>query len=349
MFLGWVFNVLFLAFVQEFTAVNKYKRLFWLLQFCVLGMVVSFPLQGYGVFSIVFSGLHTVTAVWFIVLFFRETRQQRSLAIMFARTALLFFVLSALGPFGLGYFKASGLQHTDWYRFSLYFYLHFQYNGFFFFGILSLLFRLLEHILPENFLRSIRYAGYVLIISCVLAYSLSLLWAQPHQMFNWIGLLAALAQMTAFLLMMKPVRIAWMAIRNTLSPLVRFLFQISLVALLAKLLLQIVSAHPTVALFAEAFRSVVIAYLHLMLVGVITLFLVGWLIHKRILTNMFWPVTFLLTGFLGSQILLVLLPWWSDLAVGVPVSVYNNALFVFTFFMVCGVGIMFRASWTKDT
>jgi hypothetical protein len=71
MFLGWVFNVLIIAFTTEFAEVRGFKILFWFLQFCVLGMLISFPLQGYGVFSITFSTLHTFAALVFIIQFFR--------------------------------------------------------------------------------------------------------------------------------------------------------------------------------------------------------------------------------------------------------------------------------------
>lgn len=343
MFLGWVFNVLLLAFIQEFTAVNRYKILFWLLQVCVLGMLIFFPLQGYDVGSIVFSALHTAGAIVFILMFFRATKQQRSLAIMLAKAALLFFILSAIGPFGLAYCKANGLQHTDWYRFSIYFYLHFQYNGFFFFGILSLFLRLIEHALPEKSLQRIRYACYVLVIACVPAYALSLLWAEPHGVFHVIGLIAALAQLVAAGMMVNPVRKTLLMNNGLLQPQVKLLFLLSFVALIVKLVLQVISAHPAAALFAEEFRSVVIAYLHLVLVGVVTVFLIGWLVQKRILANKVWPVILLLTGFTGSEILLVLLPWWSDFAAGISFSVFNYALFMFSCLMVCATGLMLRA------
>lgn len=343
MFLGWVCNVLILAFIQEFIAVNRYKVLFWFLQLCILGMMVSFPLQGYGIVSIVFSSLHTAGTIVFILFFFNSTKQQRSLASMLAKTALLFFGLSSIGPFGLAYFKAIGEQHSDLYRFSIYFYLHFQYNSFFFFGILGLFLQLIRHVLPEKSLSHIRVACYIMITACIPAYALSMLWAEPPFIFYIIGLIAALAQFIALGMMVNPIRQALTLENNLLEPAVKILFLLSFVALTIKLLLQIISVHPAVALFAEDFRSIVIAYLHLMLVGVISLFLIGWLIQKRILVKVRWALMLLLTGFTGSEILLVLLPWWADLTAGSTLSVYNYALFILSLFMVCATALMLHA------
>src|SRR6187401_3648361 len=70
MFLGWIFNVLYIAFVTKHVDENGDKfflSLFWVLQVLNVGMLISFPLEGYGPFSILFSTLHTVGAILFVV------------------------------------------------------------------------------------------------------------------------------------------------------------------------------------------------------------------------------------------------------------------------------------------
>jgi hypothetical protein len=58
--LGWVYLMLFVLIVHYFVPEKKpvYNRLFWLTEFSVVGMMVSFPFQGYAVISITFSTLH---------------------------------------------------------------------------------------------------------------------------------------------------------------------------------------------------------------------------------------------------------------------------------------------------
>src|SRR5688572_4826809 len=143
MFLGWIFNVLYIAFVTKHVDEKGDKFfliLFWALQVLNVGMLISFPLEGYGPSSIIFSTLHTIGAIVFAVRFFIKTKSIATTSSWFAKAALLFFAISTAGPFSLGYLMSNGMGNRNWYDFSIYYYLHFQYNGFFLFGIFSLFF-----------------------------------------------------------------------------------------------------------------------------------------------------------------------------------------------------------------
>jgi hypothetical protein len=68
MFLGWVTNVLLIFMAEGFIPepkVSWYRKRFFWVQILLVGMAVSFPLQGYGVVSIVLSTLHTALIVVF--------------------------------------------------------------------------------------------------------------------------------------------------------------------------------------------------------------------------------------------------------------------------------------------
>jgi hypothetical protein len=341
MFLGWVCNVLLVAFTTEFYDVQKFKGIFWFLQFCILGMLVSFPLQGYGAFSITFSTLHIFGVVLFIVLFFRASKTKTTVSLMLAKSALLFFVLSSIGPFFLGYLKANSLDHLDLYRFSIYFYLHFQYNGFFFLGILSLLVKLFEEEMPNEHLQKIARGSYILIGCCIPAYFLSILWAQPSMIFNLIGFLAALLQIIGLIYFIAPLQYFFRNSRFAQTE--RLLFSISFLALALKSILQLISATPAAAVFAEEYRTIVIAYLHLVLLGCISFFLMAWLIRKHVIDKrLFWAVGLILTGFTFSEMMLVMLPW-NNTIFHIPMDVFSSALFCLSTLMVFGVGLILQA------
>ncbi|KXK24769.1 MAG: hypothetical protein UZ12_BCD005001829 [Bacteroidetes bacterium OLB12] len=115
MFLGWVMNVLYLAFVTNYVpATNtRYKKLFVFLQLNLLGMMIAFPLQGYGLFSITFSTLHTMGIALFTYWLYQDTKHQPiSASLWLVRKSLLFFLLSAVGPFTLGPLMATGLAQS---------------------------------------------------------------------------------------------------------------------------------------------------------------------------------------------------------------------------------------------
>lgn len=340
MFLGWVFNVLIIAFTTEFTEVNGFKILFWFLQFCVLGMLISFPLQGYGAFSIAFSTLHTTGAVIFIIRFFRSTKTKSTHALTLAKAALLYLALSSIGPFVLGYLKANELDHVDLYRNSIYFYLHFQYNGFFLFGILSLLLKLFEDGMPNQDFRGMVRGCYILNVCCLPAYFLSILWGQPSLIFNVIGFSAASLQIIGMCFFITPIQNFFRHSRFT--PAEKLLFLTSFFALALKSILQLISAIPAAAIFANEYRSIVIGYLHLVLLGSISFFLMAWLIRKRVIEqSLFGPVCIILIGFTVSEIMLIMLPWNSTLFY-VPVDIVNYMFLLFSALMVLGIGVIVR-------
>lgn len=334
MFLGWVFNVLIIAFAEEFAPIKGFKPLFWFLQICVIGMLILFPLQGYGVYSITFSALHTAGAWLFIIVFFTSTKPS-TLSVGLAKAALLFFALSTFGPVMLAYLKAHALEHSNLYRFSIYFYLHFQYNGFFVFGILSLLVKLLEGKLSSTEQRSIKRGSYTLIIACLPAFVLSMLWAEPGIVFNILGCVAAVAQLIGLYIILKTIS-KYLAAQHYPS-IQKLLFVLSLTALVAKSILQLISAHPVAAAFANEYRTIAIAYLHLVLVGCISIFLLAWLIHKQVVNYNRWTIGLILAGFIGSEILLVISPW-NDLTPNLA----NQLIFIFSVLMVGGISMLFK-------
>jgi hypothetical protein len=342
MFLGWLFNVFIIAFTAELAMVEWFKVIFWFLQWCVVGMLISFPLQGYGAFSITFSSLHTIAAFVFIVLFFRSTKGVASLPLTMARIALIFFALSSFGPFLLGYLKANGLEHSNMYRFSIYFYLHFQYNGFFFFSVLSLFIKLMENEMPVNSLRAVKIGSYIFVFACVPAYVLSILWSQPSIIFNIIGLISALAQLIGCLFLFRALRSFFSMSRFNGQE--KLLFMFSFAALGLKFVLQLISAFPAAALFANEFRAIVIAYLHVVLVGFISLFLIAWLMQKRqIESNSPRAVGLIVTGFIGSEIFLAVSPW-SESYLQLKATSFNFAILLFSVLMVTGIGLLLMSA-----
>ena len=64
------FIVLYLFIKKEVQ--KKYLVLFWCTQITILGMLVSFPITGYALFSIIFSTLFLLCSYWFYVFFKRN-------------------------------------------------------------------------------------------------------------------------------------------------------------------------------------------------------------------------------------------------------------------------------------
>lgn len=315
MFLGWIFNVLYIAFTTNHI-IKKDQRflqiLFYALQLLVVGMLVSFPLQGYGFWSILFSTLHTIGSMVFAIYFFNKTKFVSTTSVWYARIALIFFVVSTAGPFSLGYLMANGLGQSVWYNLSIYFYLHFQYNGFFLFGIFGLFFSLLEtKQIGFDFVRP-KTMGKILAITCVPAYFLSTLWAKPGYVFNFLGGLAALIQFGALAILIMLILTNLKVFKNNFSKSTNCFLLVVMLAFAIKLLLQLLSAFPFFAQMAYELRPVVIAYLHLVLLGVISLLLFVWYLEFDLISRSLGNKTMILylIAFAGMETCLILTPWW---------------------------------------
>jgi hypothetical protein len=112
-------------------------------------------------------------------------------------------------------------------------------------------------------------------LACIPAYFLSALWLPIPLWIYIIVVLAAVAQLVGWILILKSVILNKKIIFEGLSNQTKWLFILSAIALSLKLLLQAGSTITFLSKLAFGFRPVVIGYLHLMFLGVISLFVIG--------------------------------------------------------------------------
>jgi hypothetical protein len=338
MFLGWVFNALTLGFILGFIPVERhrsYQYLLILINLILVFMLISFPLQGYGLYSIVLSTLHTVVSAILIYRFFRDSRQYAARQyIGFARMSLVFFLISALGPLALGVLMARGMGQTQWYHLAVYFYLHFQYNGVFTFGVFALFFHFLEVRGVVIYEFTVRKFRWVLFISCFPAYALSTLWTQPVKVILFLGMVSALIQVFAlgfFIRSFQGTIDNWL---KDISTTARILLMLSFMAFVIKLILQLLSSFPSVAMLAYEVRNYVIAYLHLVLIAQISFFLLAWYheyFNRQVIGK--YEVFLIVTGFIVSEIVLISTGW-------IPTSISHVIIVLASVLMATGLGII---------
>jgi hypothetical protein len=286
-FTGWVTQTMLVLLVyflqqQQFSDVfKKYKYLLLLNLFSAYGMLVSFILQGYALFSISFSTLSIFTAFAFAYTYWKDLNRLPKAGIThhWFKAALVFNILSSLGAFSLAALMMLKLANQKLYLSSVYYFLHFQYNGWFFFAGMGLFFfvaKLSDDKLPKKIF-------WLFALSCVPAYFLSVLWAAIHPLVYWMVVLATLVQTTAWILFIKLLFKNIDGIKNKFSKSSHWLLALSGIACSIKITLQLFSVIPSLSKLAFGFRPIVIGYLHLVLLGVITLFLLGYVISLQII------------------------------------------------------------------
>lgn len=279
-FLGFVFNAFFALALARFLPEAerpRFRRLFVVLQIAVLGMLATFPVQGYAAASIAFSTLHMIGAGVFAWRLWRNNTAASGVR-AHLRVALAALVLSGLGPLALGPLAAFGLRDTPAYSLSIYFYLHAQYNGWFLFFLQALLLQPSGGREPtEGETRLARVSARWLGAGLVLTLAQSTLWFAPPV---WVYVAAAAggaAQLAGFGIFLRALAVSRAAHRGRAagaenserpSPLVRVLLGAALGAWVLKLLLQAASAAPGLDALVNH-RFVVIAFLHLVFLGVV--------------------------------------------------------------------------------
>src|SRR5690606_31993483 len=280
-FTGWVTMALMAMMVQRLSydlrenMFSGYKVIFLFNLISAYGMLFSFPFQGYGPISISFSTLSIFTGFAFAVKFLKDSGRIAShSSTPWFRAALFFNVISALGAFYMAYMMATKTATNTKYLSSLYYFLHFQYNGWFIFGCMGLLVPWLEAagIKPSK----LKAVFYTLTISCLFAYFLSAIWLPIPAWIFVLVIASAIVQCLAWAYLLKEIVLHKFALNSIIPKSSKWVLIISCIAISIKYLLQLGTAIPELSKIALGFRPIIIGYLHLVLLGVVSLFLLGY-------------------------------------------------------------------------
>jgi hypothetical protein len=315
--LGWCHTSLFLFLVNTFVRPDQkrkrvYRILFYAFQVTVIGMLLFFPVQGYAPTTIFFSSLFLVVGYCFSYHFLKDTNGRGnvpSVSLRFVRLAFFFFILSSIGPWALGPLNMNGLGGSHLYFNVIYFYLHFLYNGWFCFALLGLCFAYLEQMNISYNQKRARLACRYLTVSTILGYALSTLWASPPYWVFTVGSIAALIQLLAVYFLLLIGRDTLGEIKALKRPWIKVLFYTASFFFVLKVFLQAISALPVMAELIATVRDWVIAYLHIVLLGCISPFLILFYYHslKQCVINKTGVVGIILflTGFLMHEFIML--------------------------------------------
>src|SRR6476661_8184853 len=195
---GWVMPALIALLMMNIPELSQkvaYKH--WrnnsiLLMGSAYGMLFSFPVQGYKAVSITFSTLSIGAGYYLAIVLWKALRTvDNRVSYSFIKWGLFYMAISAIGPFATGPLIVMGKQSTPIYFDSIYFYLHFQYNGFFTFFVMALIYKSLERSGKTRYGRKV--FG-LMNAACIPTFALSVIWNQPPIVFNIIGGVGAILQ-----------------------------------------------------------------------------------------------------------------------------------------------------------
>ncbi len=290
-FAGWITQAimtLMVVYLANQKGDSIYKSYRWLLYanlFTAYGMLVAFPIEGYGLYSIIFSTASVLVSYAFAVYYWKDLNMQavKHATHAWFKAAVFFNAFSSLGVFALTIMMVSNVIHSTWYLAAEYFYLHFQYNGWFFFACMGLFTAYISRFIKAG--DAFRKIFRLFAFAAVPAYFLSTLWMPLPVWVYILVIMAAAAQLAGWLWLLNLLKRNGQAVKNNFSVTAKYILGFAGIALTVKLLLQLGSTFPGLSDLAFGFRPIVIGYLHLVLLGVITLFLLGYMFALKYFTG----------------------------------------------------------------
>ena len=311
--LGWIYTILSSLICQYFlreTDRKPYFILFLCTQFCILGMLFSFPFGGYFLYSIIFSSLFVICTYWFSIFFLKRSKKysfirfsisksvdaehDKPLSLKFVHWGIYFLILSSIGIWLLPVAIVKAGKGSDWYNSALYFFLHFQYNGWFLAVLFGLLVGEIEH---KSLLNSKRLKGalYNFVIGTIGSVTLS-----------WVGffnepILYIIGNISGFLLLASIFELyrAYMQLEKP-----AFLMQMFLLLCMLKTIFMFLGSFPWIAEVVLPNREFVISYLHFTFLGVIGFGVLHFLEKNLHIHFPYWSLSLYTTAFVGSEILI---------------------------------------------
>lgn len=309
--LGWLYLLVYVLFVQVFSIKNEkeekfYTRLFWTTQLAVVGMMVTFPFQGYAAPSIAFSTLHILCSYAFVYRLWKNNSTKTNQEKILLKTSLFFMLFSTIGVWCLG--PAVGMmgKASAFYQICIQFFLHFQFDGWFMTAFLALLFSFL---FKEREMKLFRMFYWTWCTSVVLTYSLPLSWYVEYSFLHIINAIGVIIQLVAFGLLVKPCLDYWKDSNNQKKRPLQFLLLLAGVCFLLRIVVQFSAVYEGLAEGLKGLRSWIVAFIHLNMLGILTGFGLWLLVQsKRLKVNILSKVGsyLLVIAFLGTESILFL-------------------------------------------
>ena len=283
--LGWAYLMIYTLIVHVFIPKDKsdkpiYNQLFWITEFTVVGMMISFPIQGYALFSIVFSTLHILLSYVFCWLVWRDSSKDKNDVEKLLIASILFMLFSTLGVWCLGPTINMLGKQSVFYQIAIQFFLHFQFNGWFLFAILALFVKQFKN---EIETRQFRIFLTLLIFGTFFTVAFPISWFVKDQILKYLNTVGVLLEVIAFVYFYKMLNPQINQFKANLDSLTPGTYVFALWSLSLKMILQLAVLLPDLTEVSHQIRNWVIGFIHLTTLGIITGFLFGILLQNDLI------------------------------------------------------------------
>lgn len=342
--LGWLYLGFFLLIHARLLPKDKaskpiYSWLFWLTQISVAGMMIAFPLQGYAGFSIFFSSLHILLSYVFAYQVWKDHDRKNGQTSLLLGSSLTFLVLSTFGVWGVAAIMGSGGGGGVLYQVAIQFYLHFQFNGWLLFALLTVVLK--DFDLKVN-LKRFRVIYYLLLLGQILTFALVLFWAYQWDWSYYVNALGVVMQLVGLGAILSFRNDFNFGVSFGLSQSAKPFLTLALIVALTRVLFQALLVLPELAEMAVMLRLFIIGFIHLNMLGLFSAYLMFSFFYnfthgsKR---DSLRPTAWMFyLGFIGSEMILFIqgLLFWQEWG---RLSFFHEGLFLFSCFLPLGIFI----------
>ncbi|WP_314205306.1 hypothetical protein [Capnocytophaga bilenii] len=244
----------------------NYRLLFYITQFSVLGMLFSFPFQGYGAVSISFSSVFIICTYIFARFYFKHSEKDVSLlkrAVKgedFVKMGVFYLVLSSIGIWLMPVMIVKFGKYSDMYMCAIAFFLHFQYNGWMLSSLMGLFIK--KYGWAERYPELLKKVFIGFHIGIIGTLFVSWLGYFGYSIYYVVGAVSALMWLAAVCV------IGYLYLKHKEQTLLASIF---IGAFAVKVLLMLIGTLPVLTQYLFTNMDLLITYLHFNFLGIITI------------------------------------------------------------------------------
>ncbi len=347
-FAGWVSQILMCLLLYAIDKgtlawnikIKKFEKLLLLNLFTAYGMLISFTIQGYAFYSIVFSTASIFISYWFAYSVYPLIKESKIHPITqkYFLTALFFNIISSIGPFLLAFMMVKHSLNQDYLLAAVFYYLHFQYNGWFLFIIFG---TMNQQIADKGIAFDFKRKFNILLAAACITLLLSDPWVNKQNMLGIVLFVIVILQFNVFISFLRNMNggdVAKLKLGNKIKVSLKNVVSF---ALIIKGLLQILILVPSLDQYAFGLRPIIIAYLHLVLIGIVSFYIFFYMVKEKLLIinkQINYGLLIFLSGFVLNEIILVLQGLSLLNIIGLPLT--NESLFLAAIIMFTGLFVV---------
>ncbi|MCO5268016.1 MAG: hypothetical protein M9897_03870 [Brumimicrobium sp.] len=353
---GWVYlaliTIITKLYLNNSIPKKTYRFIFGNTLVSIVGMLASFPFQGYALISIIFSTLYLIASYFYAWAFFKYTPKEikSTNSYKLIKYAVIYLIISSIGPWGIGAVMGTLGSSSPLYHSTIYLYLHYQYNAWMLLGVIGIVVKLLEdnHIeIDKNLFRKFLISFN---IGVNITYLLSILFVEPPSIIYILAIVGAAIQIGSFVYLYHTLRDGIKKAYQFIDKRIIIVLKWGFVLASIKLFMQLIGAFPDIAALIVKNKFLTIGFIHWVFLGVITMPLLVLLKHfKFIYLSKKYLIAYVL-GFSLTEILIFYKP--ASVIFGlyvIPFQIFNVSLFLASLLLVGSITvILFSQFFKKD-